>query len=324
MSETTAIIIVTYNTSSCVEDLLDSINKNLVGETDFHVFVVDNTCGRDAKQLTSYLSVQHFKFEVNIIISEKNGGFSYGNNLGITSALDKLDEIDYFWLLNPDTLVHENSLTSLISLSSSKKNICVLGSKILNGDGSEWNMAFKFPSILSEIESTLQFGFVTKQLKNHIVAREMKDEIAQVNWISGCSFFLPSAVYYKIGSFDENYFLYYEETDYCYRCYEHNIPVYYNNNSVITHLIGQSTGINEKVTKKERLPDYLYKSRCYYFLKNKGFYYTLVLDLVRLICLFVNRIKSIVKKQKINYVKYQIRDSISNLVIFNFNKFKKN
>ncbi len=81
-------------------------------------------------------------------------------------------------------------------------------------------IAFQFPSILSELDHGLQMGPISRMLNRWVVAREMDDTDQRVDWICGASMFIRGEVFRAIGGLDEQYFLYYEETDFCRRANE--------------------------------------------------------------------------------------------------------
>ncbi|MCA9711214.1 MAG: glycosyltransferase, partial [Myxococcales bacterium] len=127
--------------------------------------------------------------------------------------------------------------------------------------------AFRFPSVLSEIEGALRFGPVSRLLRKHSVWADSPTQTAEVDWVSGASVFFRREVFEGVGLFDENFFLYFEEVDLCRRAREAGWSVWYVHEAIVDHEEGAATGI--KSTRK-RVPQFWLDSRRYYFLKAKG------------------------------------------------------
>ena len=126
-------------------------------------------------------------------------------------------------------------------------------------------MHFGFRRCLSEIEHGVQLGFVTRCLSRWTVARTMKSVAQPIDWISGASMMIRPAVFRAVGGLDENFFLYFEETEFCHRARRAGFSTWYVPESRVMHMIGKSTNVDEKTRFSRRLPGYWFDSRRRYF-----------------------------------------------------------
>jgi GT2 family glycosyltransferase len=185
----------TSDTLTCLESLRGLSYLNL------HVIVIDNG---SLEPCTSRVRERHP--DVQVIESEKNLGFTGGNNLGIRIALERCS--DYVWLLNNDTVVEPDTLTELVRAADADVALGIVGSKIyffgtnrIDHAGCSWD------SLRGDAY--------------HIGCREMDegqyDEQVNVFFVTGCSFLVKSQVFRQVGLLDEGYFMYMEDIDFCTR-----------------------------------------------------------------------------------------------------------
>lgn len=207
-----------------------------------------------------------------------NGGFAYGNNRAIVPALKSDDPPQYVYLLNPDTVVLPGALCELVKFMDEHPYCGIAGGRAVNPDGSVRNSAFKFHTLLSELEGSIRLGVVSKVLKEHIVASPPPEQPQQVDWVSGASMMIRRDVFDHVGMLDEGYFMYYEETDFCLRAAKAGWPTWYVPSSRIVHLVGQSSGVTGVKRTAKRRPAYWFESRHRYFRRHYGALRTLAAD----------------------------------------------
>lgn len=262
----TWIIIVNYRTAELVIDLLNSLEPgiNILGGG--RVAIVDNDSGDDSvNTIEASINQQGWGDWASVIPMESNGGFAYGNNAGIELA--KLDAADYVMLLNPDTIVKNNAVAELVSFMENNPKVGIAGSLLEDKEGKIDCSAHKFHSPLSELDSGARLGVLTRLLKKYVVSEVPKNQAHSCDWVSGASMVIRAKVINDIGLMDENYFLYYEEVDYCWRAKKAGWDIWYVPESRVCHLEGASTGIK---TKSKRRAGYWYDSRRRFFLKYYG------------------------------------------------------
>lgn len=272
------IVIVNYKSAKLTLDALASLEAELQELPGSHVTVVENASG-DAEALAQGIAEKGFFDWVTLDVSPRNGGFAYGNNRAIRPALASEAPPRYVLVLNPDTRIYPGAVKELLDFMDARSDVGIAGSSFENDDGSDWPIAFRFPTILSELEAGLRLGAVSKLLANWVVARTMGKREAEVDWVPGACMMIRREVFRDIGLMDDGYFLYHEETDFCLQARRAGWRCWYVPQSRVVHIAGQSTGVTQRDRRPPRTPAYCFESRRRYFLKNHGFAYALGADL---------------------------------------------
>ncbi len=259
-----SVVLVTFRSARLAIECLRSIDtERSASAREIRAVVVDNASG-DLPVVAEAVAGNHWGSWVSVLLAPRNGGFAYGNNLGIRCALER-NPSDYLLLLNPDTEVRAGAIETLARFLDAHPEIGIAGSGFENLDGSEWPIAFRFPSLLSELCAALDVGPVTRIFARWAVARQMSRLAQPTDWICGACMMIRPAVIRSIGGFDEGYFLYFEETDFCLRAKRAGFPTWYVPESRVMHIGGQSTGVTERNSRPRRLPGYWFESRRRYF-----------------------------------------------------------
>ena len=269
----TLIVIVNYRTPDLTIDCLRSLSPEVAKSPRTQVVVVDNASPDDSvPRLREAIRTLSFDEWCHLLPMPRNGGFAYGNNAGISWSRETAGhaEFDLVWLLNPDTIVLEGALQSLERQMRDNPSIGIGGSRIVNSDGSTRLTAFRFPSPLGELESIIRLRVATRVLHRFIIAPPAPTQATRVDWVSGASMMVRTSVFARIGLLDENYFMYFEETDFCLRAARSGIECWYLPEGRIVHLVGQSSGVTGAARSKKRRPAYWFASRRRYFRRNLG------------------------------------------------------
>jgi N-acetylglucosaminyl-diphospho-decaprenol L-rhamnosyltransferase len=304
-----AIIIVSYRSARLTMDCLQSIADQLSGVdagTTVSCVVVDNASG-DGPPVSEFVRERGWGHWATVLVAERNGGFAYGNNVGLLEA-SRNGRPDFVHLLNPDTVLHPGALNALLRFFDRTPRAGIAGGIFENGDGSEWAIAFRFPSALSEIEHGMQLGIVTRLLSRWRVPIDMGREPAAVDWISGASMMIRGDVFARIGTMNESFFLYFEETEFCFRAKRAGFEVWYVPESRVTHIAGQSTKVTERNVATRRLPSYWFDSRRLYFTLTRGAPYAALADVVALIAGFFGNVKRAARRRSAEGVPHFLRD----------------
>ena len=225
-------IIVTYDSERYIRDCLNHI----IAATDvpYEIIVVDN----DSKDSTRQIVKDEFK-SVKLIESDRNLGFAHGVNVGVRNAQE-----DVIFLLNPDACVLSSNLLDSIAYITSN-HVGVLGPKVTNPhDSSRQFSARRFPTLRTGIfnrssifTSLIPNNRFSKEYLNPIVS---DDRPQQIDWVSGCAMIFRKEAFDRVGGFDEDFFVFYEDIDFCYRMKEAGYKVIYNPAVVVSHEIGIS------------------------------------------------------------------------------------
>jgi GT2 family glycosyltransferase len=195
---------------------------------------------------------------VNLIQNQKNLGFAKANNQALILSKSK-----YILLLNPDTQVKHAAIERLLSFMDTHLDSGVAGAQLLNSDGSKQNSIANFPSLATELlnKSLLRLLF-PKTFPGK--GRDYRDPVEVDSVIGACMMVRREAIE-QVGLLDEDYFLFLEETDWCYRMKKAGWKVYHVPQAEIYHLQGKSAEKDKKRAKVE-----YYRSRHQYFKKHKG------------------------------------------------------
>lgn len=273
------VIIVNYCTGSLVVASLASLEVERRLVPGLRAIVVDNASPDGSGDLIEQAIAARGWDWVKLLRSPRNGGFGAGNNLGIDWALGRCDAADLYWLLNPDTIVQPRAALALARFMATHPSAGIAGSALLEADETPWPFAFRFPTILGEVERAASLSLLSRILRNRAVMRAMGAAPERVDWVSGASFVVRRALFEQGLRFDETFFLYYEETDFCLHAARAGWECWYVPGAIVLHVAGQSTGITGRQIALKRLPSYWFKSRRYYFRKNHGRLYGMVADI---------------------------------------------
>jgi GT2 family glycosyltransferase len=173
--------------------------------------------------------------KVNVILNPENDGFAAANNIGIAQA--QTMGVDYIWLLNADTEVEENALSALVAVASQNENAVALGSKIL--------YAREHSSADNQLESKdviwsagAKICFNSKQVEM-LGWKEVDDgrfdQQLECDYLPGCSLFVRANYMQAVGVMPEDFFMYFEETEWCTRMRAHGYKLLYVPTSRIIH-----------------------------------------------------------------------------------------
>jgi GT2 family glycosyltransferase len=317
---TVAVVIVTYESAGLAIESLRSVQaERAASGLAIRAVVVDNASG-DLPQISRAVEANGWSSWVSALLAPRNGGFAYGNNLGIRHALTG-GPVDYVYLLNPDAQVRPGAIATLVRFLEEQPSIGIAGSSFENEDGSEWPIAFRFPSLVSELSQALSFGPLMRLLDRWAVARHMSQATAQpVDWICGASMLIRAAVLAATGGLDEGYFLYFEETDFCLRARRAGFPTWYVPQSRVMHVGGQSTGVTARNAAPRRLPAYWFASRRRYFTKAVGIGRAAAIDAVVLAAYPLGWLKRLALRRRREAVPGYYRDFIRASVLWARNR----
>lgn len=311
--------IVSYKSAHLTINCLESIQSDRVNAKGIHVkvVVVDNYSG-DAPIIQSAVNNYNWQDWVTVLTAPKNGGFAYGNNLAFQYAFAH-GKVDFFHLLNPDTQILPGAIVTLVKFMQENNGVGIAGSSFDNKDGSLWPIAFRFPSFISEFESGVNLGILSKLLKPWVVAIVMEQKPQAIDWIAGASMMLRRSVVEQLHGFDESYFLYYEETDFCLRAKRAGFSTWYMPASRVMHIAGQSTKVTVRDDIPKRLPDYWFESRRRYYIANHGLFYALLTDAASLLGNVFGKIKRILTGKAQEEKPYYLTDTFRHSVLFPIN-----
>ncbi len=262
-----SIIIVNYNSlnfiKSCIGSIGDSINKNTKkNKLSYEILVVDNNSGDGSK---GYLEKQTGKYNNFYLIANKdNLGFSRASNMGASKAKGK-----YLLFLNPDTRFLAGSLGDLIDFydrSGKAGRVGMVGAKILNSDGTLQFNSRSFPTLARQFYESYFLHRIFKKSRifgSYFLSWWDHKNNREVDWLSGSFMFIKKDYFMEAGMFDEDYFMYSEDSNLCLKLYRENFKNYYFPYFVIEHA---DSGIASRDMAEREAG--IWKSRRLYFKKN--------------------------------------------------------
>jgi len=236
-----SIVIVNYNTKKITLDCIDSVYKN-TKDINYEIILVENSS--DDPILLKDIKKDGKK--INLIVSKENLGFAAGNNSGIKIAKGR-----YVLLLNSDTLVTSNVLAEMVSWMDENPKVGISSCALKNKDGSLQGTGGYFPTLIRVFSwMTIQdFPFVDLFIKPFHPTKEKSfskndgfyTKERELDWVTGAFFLIRKEVIDQIGLIDEEYFMYTEETDFCFRARQKGWRVIYNPRWSIIHFGGASS-----------------------------------------------------------------------------------
>lgn len=208
--------------------LLASVYDMHSHQVSFEMIYVDN-CSTDGS--TAFIKKNYP--QVKVIQNTKVQGFGHNNNLAAKQAVGK-----YLAILNPDIQAREDSLRNLYNTAEELQGNCLLVPKLLNPD-----LSFQYSARGFITASTLWNRLITKgsdAANNKVMERYLLRDIDQhsyqmVDWAIGAAMFISHDIFKKLGGFDEDYFLYIEDTDLCVKAWKSEIPVIFTPDAEFIH-----------------------------------------------------------------------------------------
>lgn len=259
MTPVVSVIIVNYNTRQLTLDCLKSVYARTT-DVPLEVVVVDNASSDD-----SVPAIRMTFPEVTVIENKTNIGFGPANNTGLRAST-----APYVFLLNSDTILENNVIRHFVDHLERPENarVACCGGQLLNADGSPQASFGHFPSIAQVWFDQLEMRRLFRRYYATHLAVAVNGplpSLPNVPYLSGADMFIRKKALEAVGGFDEHYFLYFEETDLCFRFQKAGWGCHFVPEARITHLFGQSS----KGQSSSRMR-FFKTSELLFFEKNRG------------------------------------------------------
>jgi len=231
------VTMVNTNEREDIERCLDSMYKDLDQTSlSIGVVIVDNASTDDIEPLLK----QKFP-AIKLIRQEQNEGFGKSHNKAIKSTPAK-----YYFVLNPDTIFKTGGrlVEKMYDYMEKNKKIGMIGPKIEYPDGSLQYSCYRFPTFWQPLYSRTKLGKSGKgkQIADHFLMKDFDhNETRPVDWIMGSAMFVRNEAIEQCGVFDDFFWMYAEDSDWCRRLWEAGWPVYYVHNIILTHYHGRAS-----------------------------------------------------------------------------------
>jgi len=288
------VVITSYRAPDLTIDCLHSLAQEKKTVHDMKVGICDNGNTDDTyDKITQVVAENNWSDWAYVRRVMPNRGFSGGNNVILREALNSDDCPDFFLLLNADTVVRPGALAKLLKSAKQYPEAGILGPRLEYLDGTPQISCFRYISPVSEMIHAARTGPVTRLLKKWDVPLNVSDEPIQPEWLSFACALIRKEVMQQNGVVDEGYFLYFDDVDYCRTTAMAGWKVQYIPDAVVVHLRGKSNPVKEYTLRRQRRPEYWYKSRSWYFTKHYGKKGLLLANTLWLAGQFISRLREV-------------------------------
>jgi len=250
-----SIIFIYYNTPNEILNALKSLPE-AINKINYEVLILNNASPKPLPK-----EVKNFK-NVNIINSKRNLGYGGGINFAAKNAKGT-----YLLVVNPDVIFIKNSIKLMVEKLESESSAGVLGPQIIDTEGNILLVGNGWPFLPGGL---FIFSFINKLFPNNYFSKKyfIKDmdrkHEKEIETVCGACMMFRKSVFKEIGGFDERFFLYFEETDICYRIKKAGHKVLFSPKAQIIHLVSKSTSYKKFIQREFE------KSRFKFFKKYHG------------------------------------------------------
>lgn len=220
-----SVVIVNYNVRYFLELCLESV-KAALETIDSEIIVVDNNSDDGSCEM-----VKNLFPEVVLVENKENVGFSRANNQAV-----KIAKGAHVCILNPDTVVAEDTFSKLLSFANTKNNLGIVGCKLIDGTGKFLPESKRNLPVVKVALQKMK-GNTTHYYANHI----SENEVSKVQILVGAFMFMKRSTFIDLHGFDESYFMYGEDIDLSYKATKKGLDNYYFGETTIIHFKGEST-----------------------------------------------------------------------------------
>jgi GT2 family glycosyltransferase len=246
-----SVIILNYNVRYFLELCVLSVQKALEN-VDGEIIVVDNNSQDDSCEMMK----RRFP-KVKLIENKENSGFPKGNNIGVTAAKG-----EYICILNPDTVVAEDTFTKVLAFAKKQKELGIVGVKLIDGTGNflpESKRGIPTPFV-AFTKITGLYKIFPKIFGEYYAQHLSENETGKVEILVGAFMLMKRDLYNEIGGFDENCFMYSDDIDLSYMALKKGKSNYYFHETSVIHYKGESTVKDETYMKRfQEAMNFFYK-----------------------------------------------------------------
>jgi N-acetylglucosaminyl-diphospho-decaprenol L-rhamnosyltransferase len=222
-----SVVVVTYNSAAWIERCLESVRG-------LETIVVDNG------STDGTVALVRERFPAVRLLEQENAGMGGGNNAGMRIASGR-----YFLLLNSDAWVVGDAVAQLVAFADEHPEAAVVGPRLLNPDGSLQRSARAFPTLwrlATEYLFLRKLAPRSRTLNRFYEGGFDHDVVREVDWLFGACLLVRRDAADEVGLFDEDFFMFSEETDWCYRFRQAGWKVYFFPGAEVVHVGGGSHG----------------------------------------------------------------------------------
>jgi GT2 family glycosyltransferase len=263
-----SVVILNYNVRYFLETCLVSVQK-AIQNIDSEIIVIDNASTDGSCEMIK----ERFP-EVYLIENKENLGFPRGNNIGVEKAKG-----DYICILNPDTVVAEDTFKKILQFAKNQNELGIIGCKMIDGSGlflPESKRGVPTPWVAFTKVAGLYKYFPKSTLFNQYYLQHIPQSSTQkVPILTGAFMFLKRQLYQEVGGFDQDCFMYSDDVDLSYLVTKIGFSNYYFADTTIIHYKGESTQKDVLYMKRfQEAMTFFYKKHF-----NQSFLFTLIMKI---------------------------------------------
>lgn len=282
-----SVIILNYNVRYFLELCVLSVQK-AIQNLDAEIIVIDNNSSDDSCAMMKQLFPN-----IKLIENKENSGFPKGNNIAVAAAKG-----EYICILNPDTVVAEDTFEKVLAFANTKTDLGIVGCKLIDGTGNflpESKRGIPTPWVAFTKVFGLYKLFPNSSLFNKYYAQHLdENQTGKVDILVGAFMVMKRELYNQLEGFDENCFMYADDIDLSYRALQKGKYNYYFAETTVIHYKGESTIRDQKYMKH-------FQEAMQFFYK-KHFRKSIIFDWMMKIGSFI--FSKIKKNQQHNYIFY--------------------
>jgi len=262
-----SVVIVNWNTRELLSQCLRSVYET-AGDVSLETLVVDNASTDGSVEMVRRMFPQ-----VRLIENAENVGFARANNQAMAIGQGR-----YVLLLNSDAVLRPDALQSMCRFMDHHPETGIVGAKLLNPDGTFQASYMNFPTIMDEVLLLTKLSrlFHPSYFPSHSLAGSQ--EVKEADWVTGACLMIRREALEQVGGLDEEYFMYSEEVDWCWRVKQAGWKVFYTPEAEVLHWGGQSIG-QVPLRKRARV----YRGKLLFFRKRRGRGYAAIFRLILLL-----------------------------------------
>lgn len=236
------VVILNYNNSKMTIQCYESIHKMNTLEARYYI-VDNNSNDNSADKLNEYF---HDIENAKVICSDINGGYSYGNNLGIKAAIT--DDAEYIAVLNNDVFFLNDALREMI-VKFSDPEVAMVYPRTFNENHNDNQILLSIFTLRDIVMSKKPFKYFSNLLNDHLnkINYDVNEDLKFTGSAVGCCFVMPTKVWYEVDLLDENLKFYCEEMVLSKKLEERKLKSFYASKAHVTHLSGKSLSKNGNV-----------------------------------------------------------------------------
>ncbi len=295
-----SVIIVNWNVKPLLERCLDSI-FDYFQKIDYEVIVVDNCSLDNSVKYLKWLEQEKQQPKLKIILNKKNMGFAVANNQALEQATG-----EFILFLNPDTEFIKPGLEKLIKDLKEHNDWGIVGCRLIGTNGISQSSVRRFPNLFTQSLILLKLHYLffwLPAIRKYFQKGFNFEKSQEVDQVAGTFILTRRALLDKIGSFDNDYHLWFEDVDLCYRFKKSGYKVIYHSDFEIMHYGGQS--FDQLLSlKKQKIYN---RSLIKYFEKNKPGKKNDILKIISLLSLILAGLSALVSLRKKKQIKKSLK-----------------